>query len=321
MARKPIVQYVVEELVSNGIEQILFVTGRSKASIENHFDHDPELFHALTQSNKQDLLKDIDFESAQGAFLLHPPAPPARLGRRHHVRGKLRRREAVSGGAGRFDPRAECRLAGGLAHGGSFRIEARQLRDRGGRSAARRDLALRHRAARAGSGRCVPHPEPGGKAGARRSAEQPGDRRPLHFLAGDLRHDPPRTAGQARRDPTHRRDPVHVRRRPARDGGETFARGEALRHRQLSKLLRELRRIRPRRSRCTARISGAPWSACWRSPSRFEQGHRRFSSVVRAADRGAAVPRPCAVGGGNAAPGRGGRDARRPDVVSRHLVR
>ncbi|HTM51891.1 MAG TPA: sugar phosphate nucleotidyltransferase, partial [Bryobacteraceae bacterium] len=39
VARKPIVQYVVEELVKNGIEQILFVTGRSKTSIENHFDH------------------------------------------------------------------------------------------------------------------------------------------------------------------------------------------------------------------------------------------------------------------------------------------
>ena len=38
VARKPIVQYVVEELVSNGIQQVLFVTGRSKASIENHFD-------------------------------------------------------------------------------------------------------------------------------------------------------------------------------------------------------------------------------------------------------------------------------------------
>ncbi|MFB3828394.1 MAG: UTP--glucose-1-phosphate uridylyltransferase [Bryobacteraceae bacterium] len=62
VARKPIVQYVVEELVSNGIEQILFVTGRNKASIENHFDHDPELFRALTETNKQDLLEDIDFK-------------------------------------------------------------------------------------------------------------------------------------------------------------------------------------------------------------------------------------------------------------------
>lgn len=62
VARKPIVQYVVEELVSNGIEQVLFVTGRNKASIENHFDHDPELFRALKETNKQDLLEDIDFK-------------------------------------------------------------------------------------------------------------------------------------------------------------------------------------------------------------------------------------------------------------------
>src|SRR3974377_1928258 len=55
VARKPIVQYVVEELVSNGIQEILFVTGRNKASIENHFDHDPELARALTGANKQDL--------------------------------------------------------------------------------------------------------------------------------------------------------------------------------------------------------------------------------------------------------------------------
>jgi UTP--glucose-1-phosphate uridylyltransferase len=68
VARKPIVQYVVEELVSNGISQILFVTGRSKASIENHFDHDPELFQALTQSNKQDLLSELDMVAVKAHF-------------------------------------------------------------------------------------------------------------------------------------------------------------------------------------------------------------------------------------------------------------
>jgi UTP--glucose-1-phosphate uridylyltransferase len=68
VARKPIVQYVVEELVSNGIQQILFVTGRSKSAIENHFDHDPELFAALTQSNKQDLLRELDFEALKANF-------------------------------------------------------------------------------------------------------------------------------------------------------------------------------------------------------------------------------------------------------------
>jgi len=68
VARKPIVQYVVEELVSNGIQQILFVTGRSKSAIENHFDHDPELSQALTQSNKQDLLRELDFEALKANF-------------------------------------------------------------------------------------------------------------------------------------------------------------------------------------------------------------------------------------------------------------
>jgi UTP--glucose-1-phosphate uridylyltransferase len=68
VARKPIVQYVVEELVANGIQQILFVTGRSKASIENHFDTDPELFRALAESGKQDLLAEVDFEKLKAHF-------------------------------------------------------------------------------------------------------------------------------------------------------------------------------------------------------------------------------------------------------------
>lgn len=68
VARKPIVQYVVEELVSNGIQQILFVTGRSKASIENHFDHDPELFRALSDGHKHELLRELDFEALKANF-------------------------------------------------------------------------------------------------------------------------------------------------------------------------------------------------------------------------------------------------------------
>jgi UTP--glucose-1-phosphate uridylyltransferase len=62
VARKPIVQYVVEELVANGIEQILFITGRNKSSIENHFDSDPELIRTLKAADKKDLLGELDFE-------------------------------------------------------------------------------------------------------------------------------------------------------------------------------------------------------------------------------------------------------------------
>ena len=43
VGRKPLVQYVVEELEGAGIESILFITGRRKRAIEDHFDKDPEL--------------------------------------------------------------------------------------------------------------------------------------------------------------------------------------------------------------------------------------------------------------------------------------
>jgi UTP--glucose-1-phosphate uridylyltransferase len=43
VGRKPVVQYVVEELVGAGIARVLFVTGRRKRAIEDHFDADPEL--------------------------------------------------------------------------------------------------------------------------------------------------------------------------------------------------------------------------------------------------------------------------------------
>jgi len=71
VARKPIVHYVVEELVSNGIEQILFVTGRNKASIENHFDLDPELLRTLAASNKTELIEELDFKELTQAHFFY----------------------------------------------------------------------------------------------------------------------------------------------------------------------------------------------------------------------------------------------------------
>src|SRR5690349_6194581 len=61
VARKPIVQYVAEELIKNKIDQILFITGRNKTSIENHFDTDPELLRTLTAANRQDLIDELQF--------------------------------------------------------------------------------------------------------------------------------------------------------------------------------------------------------------------------------------------------------------------
>jgi UTP--glucose-1-phosphate uridylyltransferase len=62
VARKPIVQYVAEELTANGLSQILYVTGRGKNSIENHFDLDPELIRMLEKTKKTDLMAELRFE-------------------------------------------------------------------------------------------------------------------------------------------------------------------------------------------------------------------------------------------------------------------
>lgn len=56
---KPVIQYLVEEAVSSGIEEIIFVTGRGKRVIEDHFDHSFELEYNLVEKGKQDLLKEI----------------------------------------------------------------------------------------------------------------------------------------------------------------------------------------------------------------------------------------------------------------------
>ena len=53
---KPVVQYVVEELAAAGIERILFVTGRGKSAIEDHFDPDPDLIRRLRETGKEELL-------------------------------------------------------------------------------------------------------------------------------------------------------------------------------------------------------------------------------------------------------------------------
>lgn len=56
---KPIIQYLVEEAVKSGITDIIFVTGRGKRAIEDHFDYAPELESSLLQKNKEDIFKKV----------------------------------------------------------------------------------------------------------------------------------------------------------------------------------------------------------------------------------------------------------------------
>jgi UTP--glucose-1-phosphate uridylyltransferase len=64
VGRKPVVQYVVEELTLSGIRRVLFVTGPGKTSIENHFDLNAELVAMLRETGKEELLEELDFERA-----------------------------------------------------------------------------------------------------------------------------------------------------------------------------------------------------------------------------------------------------------------
>ncbi len=56
---KPIIQYAVEEAFQAGIEQIIFVTGRGKKALEDHFDRSYEIEHVLESKGKTELLKQI----------------------------------------------------------------------------------------------------------------------------------------------------------------------------------------------------------------------------------------------------------------------
>ncbi len=56
---KPVIQYLVEEAVASGIEEIIFVTGRGKRAIEDHFDISFELEETLVEKNKHELLEAV----------------------------------------------------------------------------------------------------------------------------------------------------------------------------------------------------------------------------------------------------------------------
>ena len=56
---KPLIQYAVEEAVAAGVEEMIFITGRSKRAIEDHFDKAYELENELALKNKTALLEEV----------------------------------------------------------------------------------------------------------------------------------------------------------------------------------------------------------------------------------------------------------------------
>lgn len=78
---QPLIQYVVEEAAAAGIEQFVFVTGRNKALLEDHFDHAVEMETSLRARNKGQELKSVtDFTPEPGQLFFTRQRQPLGLG-------------------------------------------------------------------------------------------------------------------------------------------------------------------------------------------------------------------------------------------------
>ncbi len=78
---KPLIQYAVEEAAAAGIEEFIFVTGRNKTAIEDHFDYSAELEYSLDVSNKNSSLQIVqEMIKPPGSFVYIRQQKPAGLG-------------------------------------------------------------------------------------------------------------------------------------------------------------------------------------------------------------------------------------------------
>ena len=82
---KPTIQYIIEEAVASGIEDIIIVTGKGKRAIEDHFDYSFELEQNLAGKQKWDLLNEV--------------RKPSDMADIHYIRQKNRRASAMPSGA------------------------------------------------------------------------------------------------------------------------------------------------------------------------------------------------------------------------------
>ena len=80
VGRKPVLQYVVEELQEAGLRQLLLITGCRKRTIEDHFDDDPELVSALKDAGNETLLADLAYIAGRSNFFYTRQSTPQGLG-------------------------------------------------------------------------------------------------------------------------------------------------------------------------------------------------------------------------------------------------
>ena len=81
---KPLIQYAVEEAAAAGITEMIFITGRTKRSIEDHFDRDLELERELAEQGKRELLESVKAILPENCHCIYIRQPEA-LGLGHAV--------------------------------------------------------------------------------------------------------------------------------------------------------------------------------------------------------------------------------------------
>ena len=81
---KPLIQYAVDEAVKAGVTELIFVTGRTKRAIEDHFDYSPELERELESKGKKELLALVQSIVPAGVHCIYIRQPKA-LGLGHAV--------------------------------------------------------------------------------------------------------------------------------------------------------------------------------------------------------------------------------------------
>src|SRR5687767_155244 len=81
---KPLIQYAVEEAVAAGMTEMIFITGRGKRAIEDHFDKATELEAELAQRGKEDLLQIVQGILPRNVSCIYVRQPEA-LGLGHAV--------------------------------------------------------------------------------------------------------------------------------------------------------------------------------------------------------------------------------------------
>ena len=111
MVDRPLIQHVVDEAREAGIEHFIFVTGRNKGVIEDHFDRQFELEVTLTERGKTSRARAAVGRPAGGRHdELHPPAVAARPRPRGVVRARTGRQRAVRAAAAGRAGAARARL-------------------------------------------------------------------------------------------------------------------------------------------------------------------------------------------------------------------